>query len=110
MHSYKTLREVCDCLHISRRAIQGYAAHGLVKPSGKNKYGHLLYDEEAIQLIEQIKQYQRFGFKLKEIKALQSASATVQKDALLEKLTKLKEMRDELDVLIDTVHEMIQKL
>ena len=110
MHSYKTLREVCDCLQISRRAIQGYAAHGLVQPSGKNKYGHLLYNEEAIEIIVQIKRYQQFGFKLKEIKALQSASEEVKKEALQEKLTKLKKKRDELDVLIDTVNEMIKKL
>lgn len=33
----KTLREVCDLVGITRRAIQGYEKAGLVVPVGKNK-------------------------------------------------------------------------
>lgn len=110
MQGFKTLREVCDLLQISRRAIQGYEAFGLVSPSGKNKYGHLLYDEEAIELILQIKQFQQFGFRLKEIKELQSAPEEVQKKALQEKLLTLELRRDELEKLIDAVNEMFKNL
>lgn len=64
----KTLREVCNMVGVARRAIQGYEKIGLVASVGKNKYGYLLYDEEAIEKIRTIKQYQEFGFKVKEIK------------------------------------------
>ena len=38
MHELNTLREVCDLLGVSRRAVQGYEKVGLVEPSGRNKY------------------------------------------------------------------------
>ena len=47
MKMQQTLRQVCTELNVSRRAVQGYEKAGLVAPSGKNKYGYLLYGEEA---------------------------------------------------------------
>lgn len=66
----KTLREVCNQVGVTRRAIQGYENAGLVESTGKNKYGYLLYDEITIERIKIIKQYQGFGFSIKEIKNL----------------------------------------
>ena len=54
MDSSKTLHELCDMLGVSRRAVQGYEKAGLVVPTGRNKYGHLLYDESAQQRVAQI--------------------------------------------------------
>ena len=67
MSKSKTLSELCSTLQVSRRAIQGYEKTGLVVASGKNKYGHLLYDAEAEERIRRIKLYQQLGFRLKEI-------------------------------------------
>ena len=63
-----TLKEVCSSTGISRRAIQGYENVGLVRPYEKNKYGHLLYDQETVERIEKIRLYHQIGFKVKEIK------------------------------------------
>lgn len=49
-----TLREICETLEVSRRAIQGYENAGLVKATGRNKYGHLLYDDKAKERIAKI--------------------------------------------------------
>lgn len=54
-----TLREICEALEVSRRAVQGYEKAGLVSATDQNKYGHLLYDEAAMLRIEQIKLFQR---------------------------------------------------
>lgn len=43
-----TLRELCDSLGVSRRAVQGYEKAGLVSPEGKNERGYLLYSEEKL--------------------------------------------------------------
>ena len=67
----RTLKEVCDLTGVTRRAVQGYEKAGLVTATGKNKYGHLLYNETAIEKIKEIKQYQEFGFSIKEIQLLQ---------------------------------------
>ena len=76
------LREICETLDISRRALQGYEKAGLVSATGRNKYGHLLYDETAKLRIEKIKFYQQLGFSLKEISSLIDAPNIVVKEAL----------------------------
>ncbi len=62
-----TLREICEVLGVSRRAVQGYEKVGLVSATDRNKYGHLLYDETAMLRIARIKFYQQLGFSIKEI-------------------------------------------
>lgn len=110
MARLKTLREVCDCLGISRRVIQGYESHGLVSSCAKNKYGYLLYDEETIQTIRQIRLYQQLGFTLNEIEIFQTASSSCQKATLEEKMSILEIKRNELSRLIELVGEMILKM
>ena len=65
MKMQQKLRQVCAELKISRRTIQGYEKAGLVAPSGKNKYGHLLYGETEQERIRLIRFYQLLGFQLR---------------------------------------------
>ncbi len=51
-----TLRELCAKLTVSRRAIQGYEAIGLISATRKNERGYLLYDESAQERARQIKE------------------------------------------------------
>lgn len=62
-----TLSQVCKKYHFTRRVIQGYEKEGLIKHSGKNKYGHLLYSESQIKKIAYIRYLQFNGLTLKEI-------------------------------------------
>ena len=82
MDTMKTLRQLHDSLGVTRRAMQGYEQEGLVTPSGRNKYGHLLYDEMAQERVARIRLYQQLGFRRKEIAELLDAPAQVVKDAL----------------------------
>ena len=50
--SEKTLREVCNAVGVSRRAVQGYERAGLVSATCRNERGYLLYDEEALDSVE----------------------------------------------------------
>ena len=52
--SKMTLREICNLIGVTRRAVQGYEKAGLVECSDKNKYGYLLYDELAVEKIRNI--------------------------------------------------------
>lgn len=70
MNKFKTLSEIRKELGISRKAIQGYEKHGLVSPCGKDKYGHLIYDEKALEMIIKIRFYQKLGFSVQEVKDL----------------------------------------
>ena len=104
------LREICETLDISRRALQGYEKAGLVAATGRNKYGHLLYDETAKLRIEKIKFYQQLGFSLKEISSLIDAPDIVVKEALEKQVEKLKNERTEKDKLMKKANRMIAAL
>lgn len=103
-----TLREVCDTLGVSRRAIQGYEKIGLVVPSGKNERGYLFYDINAQNRIREIKLFQQTGFTLKEIKYIIDAPDTIRKEALKGKLIQLKEEKKNIDALICEVYKLLE--
>lgn len=90
MDETKTLSEVCSVLKVSRRAVQGYENAGLVSATGKNKYGHLLYDEEAQWRIKQIRLLQQLGFRVKEIKDIIDAPEEVLRKAVERQIESLK--------------------
>ena len=98
----QTLRQVCAQLELSRRVIQSYENAGLVAPSGRNKYGHLLYDETEVEQIRLIRFYQQLGFQLKEIKSLLDAPTCEKKTALQIQIEKLERQHSQL-------HEIIQQ-
>ena len=47
-----TLREVCNAIGVSRRAVQGYEKESLVSATGKTNRGYLLYDTAAQERIK----------------------------------------------------------
>ena len=104
------LRQVCAELNISRRTIQGYEKEGLVSPSGKNKYGHLLYGEAERERIRLVRFYQQVGFPLKEIKALMEAPVPIRKAALERQAGELESECLRLQELIRQVKEYIAVL
>lgn len=85
----KTLHEVCLDTGISRRTIQGYEKMGLVRPAGKNKYGHLLYGEAEQQRIQLIWFYQQLELSRKEIQELLNAPSDRKKEILKKQVAKL---------------------
>ncbi|MDO5440321.1 MAG: MerR family transcriptional regulator [Erysipelotrichaceae bacterium] len=84
-----SLVAICKEYRLSRRAIQGYEQIGLVKPSGKTKYGYLLYDENTVYKILFIKHLQNIGFTLREITTFIDESNDVIKRKLEEKIPEL---------------------
>ena len=109
MDNLKTLREICNILEVTRRAVQGYEKAGLVTPSERNKYGYLLYNEIEQERIKKIKLYQQFGFKLKEIKDLIDAPEYVVKEAVERQVSKLKREITRLSTLIDRAEGLIEE-
>lgn len=104
-----TLREVCNLLGVTRRAVQGYEKVGLVEAFGRNKYGYLLYDELAVEKIKTIKQYQEFGFSVKEIKVLSQVPTEEYVTMMTNRLSKMKEELRKLEVNIEKMEQMIHE-
>ena len=86
-----TLKQVCELTGASRRAVQGYEALGIVRASGKNKYGHLIYDEAALEQIRQIKFYRDMGFSRLDIITLLDCGDEERKKMIIDKIQYLKE-------------------
>lgn len=104
-----TLREICDSLGVSRRAVQGYEKVGLVKPTGKNERGHLLYDEQTRERIREIRLFQQIGFTRKEIATIIDAPSEIRREALERQLVRLKKKKEDVEVLIQEVYQLIEK-
>lgn len=104
----RTLREVCETIGVSRRAVQGYEKAGLVVPTGKTSRGYLLYDEAAQERIREIKRYQMLGFRVKEIGELIDAPEEVIIASLIERLEALETERRRIEEAIETVRRMME--
>lgn len=104
------LKTLCEQLHISRRSIQCYEKAGLMAPTGKNKYGYLLYDEEAFHRAEKIKFLQQLGFKLKDIKKIIDAPGYKVKEVLRIRIEELENEQTNLDHIIQKARAYIDSL
>ena len=110
MDETKSLSEVCSVLEVSRRAVQGYENAGLVSATGKNKYGHLLYDEEAQRRIKQIRLLQQLGFRVKEIKDIIDAPAEVVAEAIKSQIEQMDDIIRQKEDAVRQAREWIKKL
>lgn len=105
-----TLREVCENVGVSRRAVQGYEQAGLVTPTGKNKRGYLLYSQEEQEKIRQIKFFQEMGFSIKEIKKMSNAPKDDVKKAIEQRIEVLWLEIDRKESVIEKAKKMLEQL
>ena len=108
--SEMTLREVCQCIGVSRRAVQGYEEAKLVSATGRTERGYLLYNESATERIKDIKLYQDMGFTIKEIIAIIDAPSEVKKAALLLRKEELNNKILHERTMIEIIQEMLLQL
>ena len=105
-----TLRELCELVGVTRRAIQGYERIGLVSATSKNKYGYLLYDKSTKERIEKIILFQNMEFTLKEIKEIIDAPKEILKPAIEKQIEKLILKQSKIEKTIIQAQEMISNM
>lgn len=66
----RTISQVAELTGISIRTLQYYDEIGLLKPSELTQSGYRLYNDEALQKLQQILFFKELGFKLKDIQEL----------------------------------------
>ncbi len=66
----RTISQVAELTGISIRTLQYYDEIGLLKPSELTQSGYRLYDDEALQKLQQILFFRELGFKLKDIRGI----------------------------------------
>ena len=68
----RTVHEVSRLTGVSIRALQYYDRIGLLRPSAYSRAGYRLYDDTALETLQQILLYRELDFPLVDIKALLS--------------------------------------
>ena len=105
-----TLRELCETVGVSRRAVQGYEQAGLVSPTGKNERGYLLYSEFEQEKIKKIRFFQDMGFSLKEIKRLSVAPRHEVKDIIERRIEMLWNEINRKETIIQMALDMLENM
>ena len=66
----RTVKEISNITGISVRALHYYDEIGLLEPTDKSDAGYRLYDDKALERLQQILFFREFDIPLKEIKAV----------------------------------------
>ncbi|MEF9958533.1 MAG: MerR family transcriptional regulator [Niameybacter sp.] len=98
------INEVAKLTGITVRTLHYYDEIGLLKPSEITESGYRLYNEEALERLQQILFFKELDFPLTEIKAIMTDPSYNQVEALYSHKALLIQKRKRLDGLIDLVN------
>ena len=103
-----TVSEVSKLCGITVRTLQYYHRIGLLAPSRITPAGYRLYEEDALERLQQILFYRELGFPLEEIKAIVQRPDFDRVAALQSHRTLLEKQRQRLDGLIALVDKSLK--
>lgn len=102
----RTVKEISDLTGISVRTLHYYDEIGLLKPTDKSEAGYRLYDDKALETLQQILFFREFDIPLKEIKAV-IENPVLEKNQILQMQRKMlvakKERMERLITSIDRI-------
>ncbi|MGN0401191.1 MAG: MerR family transcriptional regulator [Acetatifactor sp.] len=96
-----TVNEVSKLTGVSIRALQYYDTIGLLPPSKYSESGYRLYDDTALERLQQILLFKELEFPLKEIKAIIDAPNFDRNKALEQQIELLTMKKEHLENLIN---------
>ena len=96
-----TVNEVSKLTGVSIRTLQYYDSIGLLKPSEYTESGYRLYDDTALERLQQILLFKELEFPLKEIKEIIDAPGFDKKKALEQQIELLLLKKEHIENLID---------
>ena len=95
-----TVHEVSALTGVSIRALRYYDEIGLLPPAQHTEAGYRLYDEAALERLQQILLFRELEFPLKEIKAIVNSPGFDRQTALEQQIKLLTLKREHIDNLI----------
>ncbi len=95
------VNEVSKLTGVSIRTLQYYDTIGLLKPSGYTEAGYRLYDDTALERLQQILLFRELEFSLKEIKEIIDSPEFDKEKALDQQIELLLLKKEHLENLID---------
>lgn len=97
----RTVNEVSKLTGVSVRTLQYYDSIGLLKPTEYTESGYRLYDDTALETLQQIMFFKELEFSLKEIKEIISDPDFDKAKALEQQIDLLTLKKEHLENLID---------
>ena len=96
----RTVKEVSELTGISVRTLQYYDRIGLLPPADRTQAGYRLYDDAALERLQQILLFRELAFPLSEIKAILEAPDFDRNKALRQQIELLELKKEHLENLI----------
>lgn len=96
----RTVHEVSNLTGVSVRTLHHYDAIELLKPTAVTEAGYRLYDDTALERLQQILLFRELEFPLKEIKAILESPNFDRSKALEQQITLLTLKKEHLENLI----------
>lgn len=104
----KTVKQVSQLTGTSVRTLQYYDEIGLFKPTKVTASGYRLYDDDALEILQQILFFRELNFPLKDIKAIMQNPRYDKNDAFIRQQKFLEAKRDRLNGLLDLLNKLIK--
>ncbi|MCQ2522028.1 MAG: MerR family transcriptional regulator [Lachnospiraceae bacterium] len=101
---------MCEQLNITRRSIQCYEKAGLLHPTDRNKYGHLLYEENLMERVKRIRFLNEVGFRLKDIETFIDRPNKIIIEKLAQRAREMREETGKIKEQILNIQILIRKL
>jgi len=109
----RTVKEISNITGISVRTLHYYDEIGLLKPTDKSDAGYRLYDDKALEQLQQILFFREFDIPLKEIKAVMENPALdrnhilkMQREMLLTKIKRMERLVASIDDILKGDNKM----
>ena len=101
-----TVNEVSKLTGVSIRTLQYYDNIGLLKPAEYTESGYRLYDDAALERLQQILLFRELEFPLKDIKDIVTRSDFDRKKALDQQIELLKLRKEHIETLISMCRDL----
>lgn len=102
----RTVKEVADLTGISVRTLQYYDEIGLFKPTQVTDAGYRLYDDPALEVLQQILFFKELDFSLKDIRMIMENPEFDRAEAFKKQRTLLKMKQDRLNRLLSLLEKL----
>ena len=104
----RTVKEISDLTGISVRTLHYYDEIGLLKPTDKSEAGYRLYDDKALETLQQILFFREFDISLKEIKAVLDNPALERNQILQVQRKMLVTKKERMERLIASIDDILK--
>lgn len=104
----KTVKEVSAITGVSIRTLRYYDEIGLLKPTGLTESGYRLYDNKALEKLQEIMFFRELEIPLADIKEIMDNPNYDRKQALLTQKSLLEQKRNRLNGIIELITDVMR--